>query len=97
MRWREGRERSHVERCQRLWRRWKVAPRHQAEERHIGSQSVWFLTSGTGGQLARALTAACADVQFMENNITQTLNLTDAGMVLGCVVVCVGNFHILLN
>lgn len=87
--WEGGREGSHVERCQWLWRRWKVASRHQAEERHFGLQSVCFLTSGTRGQLAQPLTSACPDVQFMENNITQTLNLTDARMVLGWIVVLV--------
>ena len=87
-----GRERSHVERCQRLWRRWKFLsppPRHQAEERHFGLQSVWFLTSGTAGQLAQPLAAACAAVQFMKNNFTQTLNLTVATTVLGSIAVCV--------
>lgn len=62
-------------------------PRHQAEGRHFGLQSVWFLTSGTEGQLVRPLTTACADVQFMGNYFTQTLNLTDAGMVVGRIVV----------
>lgn len=93
----EGGERSHVERCQWLWWRWKVAPRHQAEERHFGLQSVWFLTSGTRGQRAQPLTTACPDVQFMENNMTQTLNLTDARMLLGWIVVRVANFHIPVN
>lgn len=35
----------------------------------------------------RPLTTACADVQFMGNYFTQTLNLTDAGMVVGRIVV----------
>lgn len=51
MRWR--REGSHGERCQWLWQRWKAPPHHQAEERHFGLQSVWFLTSGTRGQPAQ--------------------------------------------
>lgn len=33
----------------------RLPPRHQAEERHFGLQSVWFLTSGTRGQLAQPL------------------------------------------
>lgn len=72
-------------------------PRHQAEERHFGLQSVWFLTSGTRGQLAQPLTTACPDVQFMGNNMTQTLNLTDARMVLGWTVVWLARFHIPVN
>ncbi|XP_032407282.1 eukaryotic translation elongation factor 1 epsilon-1 isoform X1 [Xiphophorus hellerii] len=37
-----GREGSHVERCQRLWRRWKLGPRHQADERHFDSLWTWL-------------------------------------------------------
>lgn len=89
----EGREGSHVWRCQQLWRRWKAPPsfhHHQAEERHFGLQSVWFLTSGTRGQPAQPLTTAFPDVQFVENNATQTLKLTR--MLLGWTVVSCGFF-----
>ena len=51
----------------------RFPPRHQAEERHFGLKSVWFLTSGTRGQPVQPLTTACPDVQFMENNITQNI------------------------
>lgn len=72
-------------------------PRHQAEERHFGSQSVWFLTSRTWGQITQPLTTDCPDVQFMENKITRTLNLTDLTMVSGWNAVRVGNFHMQVN
>lgn len=61
--------------------------------------SLWFAISvvfnlGDKGSASPTLNHSCPDVQFIENNITQTLNLTVARMVLGWTVVCLGNFHI---
>ncbi|MEQ2196635.1 hypothetical protein XENOCAPTIV_006513, partial [Xenoophorus captivus] len=69
-----GREGSHVGRCQRLWRRWKFGPRHQADERHFDLLSVWFLTSGTAGQLAQPSTSACADSEAPISPTTTTVD-----------------------
>ena len=91
--WDGGRETSHVERCQRLWRRWKIAPPPPGRGASLWLAISVLLTSGTRGQRAQPSAAATPDVQFMENNTTQTFNLTDGRMVSGWTVVCVWHSH----